>query len=273
MRRDRPSYLTTKRFTQAGDFMFPYLDAFGLHIRMYYVMYAVGVVGAVLLALLTRRLYGATRLKAALYTVTTFVCGFLGAQLMARIYNFSMQGAVSQGESKFAIFGGVVFLPVFFLAIALLSREKYRVVADMMTPGFLFFLAAGKFGCFLEGCCYGVPSEHGVWSAVRGARCFPVQLWESICTLVVVAVVLTLAFKGGNRLKCGALYPIGVMLYCGTRFVWEFFRFYDSKDGDFFLGMTYWQLWCIVAVVCAAVWLIVLYRNPAYADCDLTTKR
>jgi len=84
---------------------------------------------------------------------------------------------------------------------------------DLVAIGLVCFLAAGRVGCLLAGCCHGHPSEVGTlvddpapargWPAVR---VFPVPLLEAGCLAAVVplaVVALSLARSGAVALALG----------------------------------------------------------------------
>ena len=60
---------------------------------------------------------------------------------------------------------------------------------DVTTPGLLFGMTIGRFGCFFGGCCAGRPtaSRWGLWSSDRrlGVRRIPTQLLESALARLV----------------------------------------------------------------------------------------
>lgn len=67
---------------------------------------------------------------------------------------------------------------------------------DAIAVGLCFFLAGGRAGCTLAGCCHGRPSSvgliygeehvaHGFPEHLRGVRLFPVQILEGLSLLVI----------------------------------------------------------------------------------------
>lgn len=252
--------------------MYPFLEIGSKSISTYNLMYLVGIIGMFVICLLSRKKYKTNLPRAFVYTLVTFVFGVVGAMIMGKIFIASMSAA-SGGEyipdSNVCIFGALMFLPVFMIVLSLISGEKYRKLMDYMTPGIFFILACAKFGCLLAGCCYGVASEHGVYNHNLDYLVFPVQLYESLCTLVLVAVLIAIMCKRG-KVRYGALYPVGTILYCCTRFVWEEFRNHDHVvEKEFFLSLTYWQCWAIIAIIISLIWLIVLYARPEFKECAL----
>lgn len=255
--------------------MYPYLEFGGSSVNLYDSMYVVGMIGMFLICLFSRKRYKTNLPRAIVYTLITFVFGVAGAMLMAKIFIASMSAA-SGGEyipnSNVCLFGALMFLPVFMLILSLVSGEKHRKLMDYMTPGIFFILACSKIGCLLGGCCYGIADENGVYNHNLDYLVFPVQLYESLCTFAVVAVLIIIMVKR-RKVRYGALYPIGTILYCIARFIWEDYRNHDHiAEREFFHGLTYWQCWAIIAVIVSVIWLIVLYSVPAFKECDIEAR-
>lgn len=253
--------------------MYPELVIGSLTIDLYYTMYAVGFIGMFVMCLFSGKAYKVPKPRAVFYTLITFVCGVLGAKLMSKIYVPTLT-AVSDGayvpDSGVCLFGALMFLPVFMLLLSFVSGEKFRKLMDYMTPGIFFILACSKLGCLLGGCCHGFFSEDKGWYNHRAeAYTFPVQLYESLCTFAVTAILLIIMCRRG-KVRYGALYPCGTILYCSARFVWENFRYYEfACEYEFFMGLTYWQCWALIAVIVSVIWLIVLYAKSQWRDCPL----
>lgn len=256
--------------------MYPYMEIGGILISLYKTMYALGIIGMFIICVASRKKYNISLPKAIIYTIITFVFGVAGAKLMSVIYVASLS-AVSGGEyvpnSGVCLFGALMFLPVFMFVLSFVSREKYRTLMDYMTPGIFLILASAKFGCLLEGCCYGVASESGVYNHNLDHLVFPVQLYESLCTVAVVIALIIIMCKRG-KVRYGALYPAGTILYCTARFIWENFRYYGFEcEKEFFLGLTYWQCWAVIAVIVSVIWLVILYTNPKYRECPIERRK
>lgn len=251
-----------------------------IEIKMYDFMYVVGIIGMFVFCMLTRKKYQTNILRAIIYTVVTFVFGVAGAKLMAEIYTNTMI-AVSDGSydpnSGVCIFGALMFLPVFMVVLAFISGEKYRKLMDYMTPGIFLILGCAKFGCLLGGCCYGIADENGVYNHKLDYTVFPVQLYESLCTFAVVAILVIIMLLRKNntpKIRYGSLYPIGTVLYCCARFFWENYRYYEQEvEFDFLGSLTYWQHWAIIAVFVSVIWIILLYTNKKYSECELMYKK
>jgi phosphatidylglycerol:prolipoprotein diacylglycerol transferase len=74
-------------------------------------------------------------------------------------------------------------------------------VLDASAPGLMFGMAVGRIGCFLGGCCVGMPTSAswGIWCSDQhvGARRIPTQLMESASALVLgLALLLPFLARG-----------------------------------------------------------------------------
>lgn len=76
-----------------------------------------------------------------------------------------------------------------------------------------------------------------------------------------------------RKVRYGALYPIGTILYSCTSFVWEEYRNHDHiVKNEFFLELTYWQCWAIIAIIVSVIWLVILYAKREYKECALESR-
>lgn len=131
--------------------------------------------------------------------------------------------------------------------------------ADDVAIGLSFFLAAGRIGCFLAGCCYGFPAGVGVVygrghategfpSYLVGVRLFPVQLTE--------AAALALIGVGGLALirntPPGTVLTWYLVTYSVLRFGLEGLR---ADERPHFAGLSQ-SRWMCIAEFGIALWLV-----------------
>src|SRR5687767_6390348 len=107
-------------------------------------------------------------------------------------------------------------------AVLWLARQPVLPWLDVISPGLCFFLAAGRAGCLLTGCCHGLPSPIGIVyppshaaegfpHQLVGLRLFPVQLIELgglIGIGAVGMVLLPTASSGMVFVWCALAYSI-----------------------------------------------------------------
>lgn len=126
--------------------------------------------------------------------------------LRLRGTGMSVQGFVLASISTLALGSALTGVPV-------------GPALDVTTPGLLFGMTVGRFGCFFGGCCAGRPtrSRWGLWSSDRtlGVRRIPVQLVESATAamLAAAAAALLLTQEGPG----GAVFVAGMAAYTLAR--------------------------------------------------------
>lgn len=186
------------------------------------------------------------------------LCGYTGL-LLAFVQ--SMMLARYQGLSQITVLGatGVAILAFFVLvmgtklivgreliiyyhheiavlaATALFLRVTSQPVLpylDIIVLGLGIFLACGRIGCLLVGCCHGRPCDWGVVygeehvqagfpAYLAGVRLFPIQAIESgfaLCLVLFGMAALIRSYSGGTA------FELYVLLYAVGRFCFEFAR-------------------------------------------------
>ncbi|MBT4483214.1 MAG: prolipoprotein diacylglyceryl transferase [Candidatus Latescibacteria bacterium] len=171
------------------------------------------------------------------------------------------------GISGLMLYGGVICATI---AVAIyLKKHKLNVLRymDFIAPS----LGLGEFftrmGCFLNGCCFGKPTEATLGivfpdSSVAGyyfsdVHIHPTQLYNSIFGLTICILILFLErykrFDGFSALLFFMLYPLG-------RFFIDFFRHYESEL--MVGGMSQFQILSII-IFCGAVSAMVFLWKTA----------
>jgi phosphatidylglycerol---prolipoprotein diacylglyceryl transferase len=164
-------------------------------------------VGAVVALITQALLAGHHRLPALTLLVISFVASLLGV-VGAKAYYL----AGHREEKNGLLLSGMSIQGFVLVAVAtvLLGSLAFGIpvgrMLDVTAPGLLFGMSIGRPGCFLGGCCVGIPtaSRWGLWSSDRevGVRRIPVQLIESASTgtvavVAMLAVLLTYPATGG----------------------------------------------------------------------------
>ncbi|MGB9866636.1 MAG: prolipoprotein diacylglyceryl transferase [Bacillota bacterium] len=151
-----------------------------------------------------------------------------------------------------AILGGVI--------AALVSSRRMKIstkqLLDIVAAPLPLAQAIGRWGCFFNGCCYGVLTG-GAWGVLTrfapGLR-HPVQLYESALDLGLFLVLWRLRVR---KFKPGVLFAIYLTGYSAIRFTVEFFR--DSAK-DLAFGFSQAQVGSI-AIAAVAVAFIAANRG------------
>jgi len=124
--------------------------------------------------------------------------------------------------------GGLVWYGGLILATAVgifyLKRKHLHSlqVMDFLSPYIALGQAIGRIGCFLNGCCFGKPSEvYSIYFPVHQARLIPVQLYSSG---ILVFIFLILRWLRNRPHKQGEVFSLYVLFYSIMRFFIEFIR-------------------------------------------------
>ena len=145
-------------------------------------------------------------------------------------------------------------------AAAVTSRAEVPTAVDLATIGIGTFLAFGRVGCLMVGCCHGRPARWGIrygaahaeagfpWYLV-GRRLFPLQLIDGTVSAVLVATMVSLATHPHPP---GALAAGYYLAYCPLRFVIERFRGDATRPRRLGLSEAQWTATLLAASI--AVW-------------------
>lgn len=218
--------------------------------------YYVGMAAMLVVSLCIFKKFKLNLFQTLLFTLVAFLSDGLGAFLMGKIYTAVIASLGRNDVSTYSIYGAVFLTPVLVIASAAVIKQPWRQIIDMIALSEMFARAFGKLGCHFGGCCAGIMWEHGIYNHIHETNMFPSALCEFITMLVIIVIGFCFAFKS-KRYVPGSLYPLTALLYGGTRFFLEFFRYYESyAERHYILGMSLWQFCSLIAVALSIVWLI-----------------
>ena len=108
-----------------------------------------------------------------------------------------------------------------------------------------------KLNCYISGCCGG----RNIGYSIEGVPYyFPSQIIEMIVTGIIIGGLLV-SEKKYNR---ETLYPVGMVLYGGTRFVLNIFR-EEWVTTD--MIMPFGNIWSLVAIAVGTLWLVWIRKH------------
>ena len=254
--------------------MLPTVTVSGLEIDLYRLCFGIALLSIPVLFFILRKHFGFSVPVTVFYAVFTLGFGLLSARLTGIIKDWLLTidsgGAYEKGE-LLRNYGIPMFLPLFFLLYCALYGDKFRRVMDFLAPGVYSVMTFVKLGCVFCGCCYGEPDEHGIMNVRLGYRTFPVQLYDMLTSLLIVAVCLVLIFTLRKKHE-GFIYPVGGILFALTKGYWEGYRVHLSEWERNFggTGFTFWQFWMLILLCGCVVWLIaaVIWEKKKMPDFD-----
>lgn len=236
--------------------MHPILLKLGpLNIYSYGVMVAVGF--SIVAFLVYRRAadFGVSRDMMIDYLILVLVSGVVGARILYVLLNFGYYKAypieiLNLSKGGLIWYGG--FAAAILASMWFTKRKRLDLwsIADLFAPYIALGQAFGRIGCYLNGCCYGIPAPKNF---IFG-RTHPAQIYSSILLFIIFVVLLK--WQAARRFK-GEIFMSYCMLYSCKRFLIEFMR---ADNPRIFLGLTISQL------VSAAVLITALYIFKIKAD-------
>ncbi len=146
--------------------------------------------------------------------------------------------------------------------IAWSSGRPVLPYVDIITIGFTVFIAIGRIGCLMVGCCHGRPARFGVCYHARdvtaafderflGVRLFPIQVFESIWLFFIAAAGVYLI---RSEYRPGIVLVWFIILYCPARFFFEFLRWRSASAFFLWLTEAQWTSLLLLALLAAAWW-------------------
>ena len=240
--------------------MLQYIEVFSIKINMYKFFFYVALATVPIVLFALRKTFGFSKKQAAFYSVFTLAFGLISAFLTAvlkRVMLSYASGGTYTDSEPLRNYGIPIFLPVFLLIYCLLRKKDFEKLSDYIAPCVYSVMTIVKVGCVFWGCCYGEVDEHGIWNSMLQCRTYPVQLYDTICSLFIFLICLILVIKLHGKYK-GIVYPIGGMLFALSKGYWESFRVHESPYERSFLdtGWTLWQYWLLVLFIGCAIWLL-----------------
>ena len=251
---------------------------FGFPVHWYGIMVAAGFLASLVVLQYKRGYARMTSDQVVDLSIIIVVCGIAGARI-AYVIQFFDQFRGNLWKVFRIDQGGLVFYGGFILAALVIFRyvRKHKLcvsrILDICAPAMAIGHGFGRIGCFIQGCCYGIPCKAfgtvyppGSAPAARypdvdsilvnlrtlgkaaasSLPLLPVQLIESAGNFLL-GVILLLLFRRIRR--SGMIAVCYFFSYAVFRFVLEFFR---GDHRQFWNGLTPAQTIGLVMVPAAS---------------------
>lgn len=180
----------------------------------------------------------------------------------------------------FSLFGGLLFSVIYFCCVAWFKNIPLWNWLDGHAPALMSYVVLGKIGCFINGCCFGLPTimPWGVAYA-PGSQAFnyyvvgvfdnisrqpwqvysdlihPVQLYESGIALILLLLALLLLRK---KVLPGAVFLLTAGIYSLARLGLFYLRAFP-ETGTFFYALPW--MYFIIAILCLGMFLVKLVKR------------
>lgn len=177
------------------------------------------------------------------------ISSILGARLMYVLFHLDefsgrwldtinpFQSTGEVGISGMTMIGGLLFSVVFGLTFLWIKKQPVLKITDIMAPSVAVGIFLTRIGCFLNGCCFGKPCSNTFGVVFPGnspagfifpdQAVIPAQLYSALYGLVILVLLLTLEKR--YRKYDGFTFFLLFFLYGLSRFIIDFFRFYETS--------------------------------------------
>ncbi|MGD0999991.1 MAG: prolipoprotein diacylglyceryl transferase [Candidatus Brocadiia bacterium] len=232
------------------DIFFRIGDRFAIH--SYGVMAMIGFLAALFVARWRARRAGLLPDEVTDICVWALLAGIVGSRIAYVLQNtdyffdtarpgWSVLDLLKIWQGGLVFYGGLIGALVVTLLLLRAKKLKTLPVLDVLTPSLALGHAFGRIGCYLHGCCYGVPVHQGAWYGcvfprdslpyltgvgaplyiAPGTPLWPTQL-VSAFDLFCIFIILSLFFR--HQRRSGEVTALYLLLYSTERFIVEFFR-------------------------------------------------
>ncbi len=244
------------------------IELFGRTIPLYGICFYMGIFLATIAAFLLCKNISFPRWELVYSAIYVLIGALIGAKLLFIIVSWQQIMAyrlswISIIKGGFVFYGGMLGGAVGLFIYTQIYKEKFRDYVDIYATVLPLGHAIGRIGCFLAGCCYGIPCSFGViYTETVGqtplrVRLLPIQLIESACLVVLFVILLFIFFKSNRG---GIVARTYCLLYAILRFVLEFFRG-DAERGTLF-GLSTSQ-WICIPLALGSIFYFIWRKNRA----------
>jgi len=175
------------------------------------------------------------------------------------------------GIAGLSMMGGVILALVSAFAYFLYKRQTPWRVFDVMMPMFALGIGITRIGCFLNGCCFGLPTHSHLGMifppdsqagyVFPDTPLLPTQLFESLAGFAILAIVI---WSERYKKFDGHSFWITIALYAAWRFIIDFFRYYEDSMVFMNLGnqpISRNQFLSILLIAVSIVAYIIMYKR------------
>lgn len=147
-----------------------------------------------------------------------------------------IQSSGEIGIGGLSMFGGLVLAIICGIIYIHIKKLSVWRIADVVAPSIMLGLGIARIGCFLNGCCFGEPSQSSLavifppdsptGYMFPDTPIFPIQLVASLSGFFIFGILLALEkFKRFH----GFTFWLMLAFYSVARFTIDFFRYYEES--------------------------------------------
>lgn len=246
-------------------------NVFGLEIRWYGILIALGILVGMFVASLNCRIKNISYDDFLDTFLVSLIPGIIGARLYYVIFEFenyrgNLLSIFNIREGGLAIHGALIFGIGTAYIYTRIKKINFWDMADIAAPSFIIAQAIGRWGNFMNGEAHGGPVSYEFISKfpefiqkgmyISGTYYNPTFLYESLWNIMVFIILMIIIYKRQNHHK-GIVIASYIALYSLGRFFIEGLR----TDSLMIMGLRTAQLISILGVVIGVICIIVIKRK------------
>jgi phosphatidylglycerol:prolipoprotein diacylglycerol transferase len=260
-----------------GEIVHPILFSAGsLRFPTYGTLVVLAILGAICTVLRLGRREGLDSGKLLDFSTWLLLVALLGAKVLMVLsdwdYYRQYPGEIFSRSTFLAggvFYGGFIAALLFAAWYIRLRHLPFWKVVDVYAPAISLGLSVGRIGCFAAGCDYGKPTtsawgvvfrdpfSHEVSGVPLGIALYPTQLYESLASLSIFAILL---WRYSRKSRDGEIFVLYLALYAVARFFIEFLRG-DEDRGFVFHHLLSTSQFIAILAFATAVWMALTLRH------------
>ncbi len=232
------------------NYLIAAIDEAGMRNDMYGTINTISHYFSILFGILHGR-----KLKASIPTVivSALVVRYISGPLVTLILYVENGFSPTKLQNAVVMFA---FVPLIGFLVSKLLKKSYKEIWDIMMVVPIVMFAGARIACTVAGCCRGYPCTWGVYNADAERLLFPIQLLESLVSVLILVYVLWRE-KHNHFIPDGRNVPIILISYGIARFFLEFLH--DNKKIIYGLAST--QFHCLLMILVGVVTLHIIQKS------------
>lgn len=231
---------------------------FGIEVRWYGVLIALGMVLATLLTYKRALRHGLEPDRVLDFILICIPVGIIGARLYYVVFNWSMYEGdflkiINLRLGGLAIHGGLIFGIAAAVILCAVWKIRPLNVMDLAVPGVALAQAIGRWGNYFNSEAHGGPTDLPWAVMVNGQTYHPTFLYESIWCFLLF---LFLIYMDNHRRFEGQIFLLYGILYSVERFFVEALRTDSLMIGPFKQA----QVLSLSVIIVFTIAYVILYK-------------
>ena len=240
---------------------------FGLRIDTYSVIWFIALSIAIIWVIRRLKIYELDEYESRRIMAVSFFFMLLGARSFEYIQHWNQYMANPSlfldinrgGVHEFGALSGAFLSSLLMCTFS--KKVSFLKLCDAAAPPAILAIAIGRWGCFMNGCCVGIPTQSfmGVHFPFdrAGILRHPVQIYYSVIAFIIVGILLAIEKRVLPRQKGERHYsviaPLAIILYSMMRLFVAPLRNYGSMAWLISRSLTYRGI--MIALPLMSLWL------------------